>query len=91
MTFKNMKIAITDNDHLKAVCDALESIGYKLFGCIVYGNYVDGKLCGSHDRIITTEKGYFTGTHNKFASDNIFANTTLSDLLKIRDEMELLK
>lgn len=85
--FKNMKIEIKDEPHLKAVCDVLESIGYKLFGCIVYGNYVDGKPCGSHDCIATTKKGYFTGTHNEFASDNIFANTNLSDLLKMRDDM----
>lgn len=27
--FKNMKIEITDEAHLKAVCDALSSTGYK--------------------------------------------------------------
>jgi hypothetical protein len=29
MTFKNMKIEITDEAHLKAVCERLDAMGYK--------------------------------------------------------------
>lgn len=71
--FKNLKIAITDNDHLKAVCDVLESIGYRQCDAAFYPNVV-----------ISYKTGVFVSAKN---SMNTFEETTLSDLLKMRDEM----
>ena len=78
MTFKNLKIAITDETHLKAVCEVLESMGI-------------------------TNKGLFTkvknpswicvcsGRHIMDLKNNpvvdIYETVTLSDLLKMRDDM----
>ena len=72
--FKNLKIAITDETHLKAVCDVLESIGYKFVG------YFDDL-----DRFIQTfEDGEYCGFMSDQPSDE---TVNLSDLLKMRDDM----
>ena len=77
--FKNLKIAITDETHLKAVCDVLESVGYKKTGWIGYSKVIF---------ITTNTKGQMTdhaiSLMNCFNSIDL---TTLSDLLKMRDDM----
>ena len=73
--FKNLKIAITDETHLKAVCDVLESMGYV-------------KPNNDGDTIYATNIG---NTFNSYGDlidyEGIYIDTTLSDLLKMRDDM----
>lgn len=73
--FQNLKIAITDNDHLKAVCDVLESMGYKPY--ILYRK--------NNNYIHALANGYFMST--VMDVDSCRELTTLSDPLKMRDEM----
>lgn len=76
--FKNMKIAITDEVHLKAVCEVLESMGYELD----VNERNPKAVCtwtfnNSYDvRVMTVDE--MTG-HDK--------TVTLTDLLRMRDEM----
>ena len=77
MTFKNLKIAITDETHLKAVCEVLESIGYRL----------KNKDTVEHDDkcVICFDSGSYFGWWD---GDNwTIQEATLSDLLKMRDDM----
>lgn len=76
--FKNLKIAVTDNDHLKAVCDVLRSMGYRK---------TRNAFCEHDNYVITRSDGYYSGfiTDTGFKIGHITA--TLSDLLKMRDEM----
>lgn len=77
--FQNLKIAITDNDHLKAVCDVLESMGYEQQAWVGYRNVMF---------LTTNTNGKYTD--HAISLVNCFAHinqTTLSDLLKMRDEM----
>lgn len=76
--FKNMKIAITDDVHLRSVCEVLETLKYKkkgLFTDIPEPKFVcacdDGQIMDLHDDPIV---GWYK-------------EVTLSDLLRIRDEM----
>lgn len=71
--FKNLKIAITDETHLKAVCEVLESMDYTECGYDLDCN-----------NIVARSHGVFFG--DKY-DDWDFDQVTLSDLLKIRDEM----
>ena len=73
--FQNLKIAITDNDHLKAVCDVLEQLGYES-GSISYGKV----------RFAYANSNGFYGLFFGDYDDHI-GLVTLSDLLKMRDEM----
>lgn len=78
MTFKNMKIEITDEVQLKAVCDVLQSMGYKKTGWIGYSKVF----------FISTNKiGQMTdhaiSLMNCFNSIEL---TTLTDLLALRDK-----
>ena len=73
--FQNLKIAITDNDHLKDVCDVLESIGYVLRSKCSKSNYVFASYLGF----------YWIDINNQPVMNDYEA--TLSDLLKLRDEM----
>lgn len=73
-----MKIAITDEAHLKAVCEVLETIMYEkkgLFTDIPDPKWVcacdDGQLMDLHD-------DPFVGWYKE---------VTLNDLLRMRDEM----
>ncbi|QHJ79194.1 MAG: hypothetical protein [Caudoviricetes sp.] len=76
MKFKSMKIAITDEAHLKAVCDVLELMGYKKSGWTPIDALV---ICAS-------DNGYYS---NYTRMDGFWDEykTTLTDLLKMRDEM----
>lgn len=78
MKFKNMKIAITDEAHLKAVCDVLGSMGYVIpqdFGDIVYTSKLGNTCCFNHnDR----------GLHDLLIHYQL---TTLTDLLAMRDQL----
>lgn len=75
--FKNMKIEITDENHLNDVCDALRSLGYK--------TKTNGDVESDDKLIICQKNGYFFGW---WASNNWSIDyATLADLLKIRDEM----
>ena len=75
--FKNMKIEIKDEAHLKAVCDVLESMGYKKsIGCNANVKYV----------YVFTDGKYRCDINYQPAFDHI-SYTTLSDLLKMRDDM----
>ena len=71
--FKNLKIAITDETHLKAVCDVLESRGYK-------SSYETRK---SVVAVHTDSFGYY----HKMSIMGELNLVTLSDLLKMRDDM----
>ena len=75
MKFKNMKIAITDEAHLKAVCDALRSIGYSVWGVVL----------GASNWVVTSKIGNATTFEFDACSDNTLV--TLSDLLIMRDKM----
>ena len=80
MTFKNLKIAITDETHLKAVCDVLESMGY------LKGLSLDYVGSDQYKYIMTHDNGvYAYYCHYEEPSD--YLEPTLSDLLKMRDDM----
>lgn len=72
MKFKNMKIAITDEVHLKAVCDVLESMGYRKD--ITRGSCF----------VITHEYGFYSIHDHHYYFNN---ETTLTDLLAMRDQL----
>ena len=76
MKFKDMKIAITDETHLEAVCDVLGSIGYNVWGV---------GLGGASNWVATSKIGNATTFDFDACPDN--ALVTLSDLLAMRDEM----
>ncbi|MEG0197800.1 MAG: hypothetical protein RR676_11460 [Acinetobacter sp.] len=77
--FKNLKIAITDETHLKAVCDVLESMGYS------EGLSLDYVGSDQHRYIMTHDNGvYAYYCHYDESSD--YLELTLSDLLKMRDD-----
>lgn len=78
--FKNMKIEITDNDHLKDVCEVLVSMGYS------EGLSVDFDENDEHKWVGTYSNGVFGYYVHETPSIN-YSKTTLSDLLKMRDEM----
>ena len=75
MKFKNMKIAITDETHLKAVCDVLRSIGYSVWAVGL----------GASNWVVTSKIGNATTFAFDACSDNTLV--TLSDLLAMRDDM----
>lgn len=68
-----MKIAITDEAHLKAVCDVLESMGYVNDGVHEIDNFIH-----------TYKSGCFEGFYSDLHWGEI---VTISDLLHMRDEM----
>ncbi|MEG1695573.1 MAG: hypothetical protein RR282_00590 [Acinetobacter sp.] len=71
--FKNLKIAITDETHLKAVCEVLESMGYK-------------RIHKSRNpSVVLTGTGGGYGTYMDTTINE--PDTTLLDLLKMRDDM----
>ncbi|MEG0835524.1 MAG: hypothetical protein RR231_15060 [Acinetobacter sp.] len=77
--FKNLKIAITDETHLKAVCDVLESMGYeKKFDA---SSFWDSALCAF---AYAMNNHLVTLTNFNVSGDNV---VNLSDLLKMRDDM----
>ena len=73
MMFKNLKIAITDETHLKAVCEVLESIDYK-------SSY---ETSNSVVAVHTDSFGYY----HKISIMGESNLVNLSDLLKMRDDM----
>lgn len=76
MKFKNMKIAITDEVHLKAVCDVLESMGISKS----YATRSKVKV------ILFDEKFYsLLGLPVEMIDDR--KSTTLTDLLAMRDQI----
>lgn len=84
--FQNLKIAITDNDHLKAVCDVLESMRYECGNPYFFNieNLIDGW--------VKSIAAYTTGSyflHKNLDAEDIFNcdEVQLADLLKMRDEM----
>lgn len=72
--FKNLKIAITDETHLKAVCDVLESMGYEKTHFVK----------GMDNFIRTFTDGEYCGFMFDCAADQ---TVNLPDLLKMRDDM----
>ena len=74
MTFKNMKIEITDEVQLKAVCDVLQSMGYK--------NVNLGWESPTGIVFIDNESKLFCTT----VDHNDVASITLTDLLALRDK-----
>ena len=75
--FQNLKIAITDNDHLKAVCEVLESTGYT--------RSKHGRWFDSDKIILTTRFGVYARVD--LTTCTFYKEKTLTDLLKMRDEM----
>lgn len=78
--FKNMKIEITDYDHLKAVCDVLVSMGYFEGLSFDFDEDDEYKWVGSGSNGVF---GYYTHKNHFFD----YSKTTLSDLIKMRDEI----
>lgn len=74
--FDNLKIAITDEVQLKAVCDVLESMGY------------DKPFQVFDDKDIETVECYDDGSLAKYGCDlgDNGKTVTLTDLLAIRDK-----
>ena len=76
--FKNMKIAITDEVHLKAVCEVLESMGYEQDDI-------------TYDKVITVCTWSLSRTYDCYNMDLVCHYhdeiVTLTDLLKMRDDM----
>ena len=72
-----MKIEITDEPHLKAVCEVLESIGYKP---VLFTPNKDTAF------IVCYESGNFTDWGRFNSGSYSWDLTTLTDLLKMRDE-----
>ena len=79
MTFKNLKIAITDETHLKAVCEVLATLGYKKAESIPYDDSDEFKNCCSH---VNGVYAYYC--HNLAG---YYETVTLNNLLKMRDDM----
>lgn len=69
----NLKIAITDAVQLKAVCDVLESVGFK---------------CGFKSEVKMTKhiETYSDGVYDMYCFNDNGCNTTLTDLLAMRDK-----
>ena len=78
--FKNMKIEITDYNHLKAVCDVLVSMGYSEGLSVDFDEDDEYKWIGSYSNGVF---GYYV--HEDSCVN--YSKTTLSDLVKMRDEM----
>ena len=75
MKFDNLKIAITDEVHLNAVCNVLESMGFT-FNC----------GCDDKDaKMITANNHYMQYDIYSHISD-WECNATLTDLLTLRDK-----
>ena len=84
--FKNMKIAITDDVHLRSVCEVLDSMWYEC------GNQYFFDIKNLKDGLINSVATYESGSyylHQNTDIDLIYnCNTvTLSNLLRMRDEM----
>lgn len=76
--FKNMKISITDEAHLKAVCGVLESMGYKK----------QAWFTDKPNYIWCNKKGNMSSfLHEPTGLGEYLNDVTLTDLLKMRDEM----
>lgn len=76
--YKNMKIAITDDLHLRSVCEVLESLGYT-------NNF---KTKGSVRTICTwSHNGTYGITGLNTAYCFLQDEVNLPDLLRMRDEM----
>lgn len=71
---QNLKIAITDEVQLKAVCDVLESMGYKPY-----------QPSPNNECVYTWEDGFYC-VDKYMESRVIYKTTTLTDLLTIRDK-----
>ena len=78
--FKNMKIEITDYNHLKTVCDVLVSIGYSEGLSVDFDEDDEYKWVGSGSNGVF---GYYTHKNPCVKYDNV----TLSDLIKMRDRV----
>lgn len=76
MTFKNMKIEITDGVQLKAVCDVLQSMGYKRNNKQRRGRV--RYVIADDDGVVTN---WFRDTDFDF-----YKPTSLTDLLAMRDK-----
>lgn len=71
--YKRMKIAITDEVQFEAVCDVLESMGFKF---------------GFKSEVKTTKhiETYSDGVYDMYCFNDSGCNTTLTDLLALRDK-----
>lgn len=82
MTFKDMKIAITDEVHLKAVCDVLESMGYTKQS-VYWDNCIDASIvCACEDGDMMDFTEWKIGVDALSAYEEV----TLTDLLALRDK-----
>lgn len=78
--FENLKIAITEDQPLKLVCDLLIEIGYSPINKYSIENY---------NKFVTTNiKGHITGWNLNLLSDTDFKPTSLSDLIKLRNKVK---
>ncbi|WNA15563.1 hypothetical protein [Acinetobacter phage HFM1] len=82
--FKNMKISITDDEHLKAVCDVLESMGYSQDGKLWsgFGSFTQTVCCNIYGEMMD-----LVGIDVNYDRLDKYELVTLSDLLKMRDDM----
>ena len=84
MKFQNLKISITDEVHLKAVCDVLESMGYK-------NKQFDFPIENHRDiKQFKSVACYQSGGYSVYKLGvewiNFCEPATLTDLLKMRDK-----
>lgn len=79
MKFQEIQIAITDTTHCRAVCDVLESLGYKSFTLQEFAVSEDGTT-----GIVAFADGTYTDTSSAPVYGKI---TTLQDLLSMRDDL----
>jgi len=78
-----MKIAITDVDHLKDVCDALEDLGYKKDSNYWsgFGEHTNTVFCLDHGVLMDLVD--ITVDYDRLSNYQL---TTLGDIIKMRNE-----
>lgn len=75
--FQNLKIAITDAVHLKAVCDVLDSMGYTKSSASIIYPWTKELICREFG--LYYNRAYL----NNYA--DTYKKVTLTDLLRMRD------
>lgn len=84
MIFKNLKIAIIDEQHLTAVCEVLGSMGYSQDGKLWsgFGSFTQTVCCNIYGEMMD-----LVGIDVNYDRLDKYELVTLRDLLQIRDEM----
>lgn len=75
--YQNLKIAITDEVQLKAVCEVLKTMKYRK---------VRNAFCHHDNYVITRSDGYYSGVISDTGYKIGYKLVTLTDLLALRDK-----